>query len=327
MGRSQYLLALLLLLITIAGCAGRQLPPDRPVKIGALVMGDSRTAKTDGMREGLQELGWTGDRISYLIYNAKDDEKKLQADAQDLLAQNPDIVAVTGAIEAEAVVRELRGKTPIPVVMIGVTSPLELKSAFADLGVPVTGVDNGHVELTGKRMELLRLLFPERHRLLLLYDPRLRVSLLALERAREAARTSSWLIEPVPVSSDQDLATLSQRPFSGQESMLTLPSYFLEAKAREIRDISWRKGAPVLGLYQTEAEAGYTGSYGISYYDQGYQAARLVLRTLQSRAGDIPFEMPDSVQLILNTKAAEKIGVTFSPTGLTYGEKIHTIRE
>jgi putative ABC transport system substrate-binding protein len=184
------------------------------------------------------------------------------------------------------------------------------------------------VELTGKRMELLRLLFPERDSILVFYDPRLQASLLALQKARETAALHSWQIEPVPVKNDSDIQSLHDRSFGDKESILILSSYYLESKFREIRDLSFQKKIPVMGLHESETLAGYTASYGISNFDQGKQSARLVIRALdRQNPGNLLFEMPDVVRLKLNMQAAAKLGVHFSPLGLTYGEKISEIRE
>lgn len=327
-----YSLLILMLLgfALLTGCTNTLTGTDQTVRIGILMIGDSRTAKIEGMKQGMKDLGWTGQQVEYVIYNAKEQQERLLAGAQSLIDQNLNVLVATGVVEAQFLVEAMRGKSTTPVVLLGVTSPveLELKKSFADAGIPVLGVDNGHVELTGKRMELLRLLFPERDRILVFYDPRLRASLLALQKARETAALHSWQIEPVPVSNDSDIQSLHTRSFGDKESILILSSYYLESKYREIRDLSFQKKVPVMGLYETEMLAGYTASYGISNYDQGNQSARLVIRALdRQNPGNLLFEMPDVVRLKLNMQAAAKLGVHFSPLGLTYGEKISEIRE
>ncbi|MHB1405271.1 MAG: ABC transporter substrate-binding protein [Desulfitobacteriaceae bacterium] len=321
------MLILLVLTETLAGCANSGVAAV-PARIGVLTIGDSRMIKVQGLQKGLQELGLTGAEVAFEIFNAKDDQKKLAEEALKLVQGLPDVIVVTGVVEAEALMEKLAGSKPIPVVMIGVTSPkdLQLIKGYEELGIPVTGVANGHVELTGKRMELLYLLFPQRSHILLLYDPRLRASVLALERARQSVQ-DSYSIEPIPISNDQDLESFRRRSFSARDSILVLPSYFLEARFREIRDISLQKRVPVMGLYESETEAGFTASYGLSYFDQGYQAARLVIRMLKGEAAGIPFEVPDSVQLKINVQAADYIGESVSPVGLSYGEKVYTIKE
>lgn len=327
-------IVLLLLLLfwsaVLTGCMNASTEADQTVRVGILMVGDSRTAKIEGMKQGLKDLGWTGQQIEYFVYNAKDHEEQLVAGAKSLTSQKPNVLVATGVIEAQAMVQAMRGESSVPVVLMGVTSPgeLDLQKSFEDAGIPVFGVDNGHVDLTGKRMELLRLLFPERDKILVFYDPRLKASLLALQKAKETAALHSWQIEPFPVRKDSDLQALQIRGFSSKESILILPSFYLDSKYREIRDLSFQKKVPVMGLYESETVEGYTASYGISNFDQGNQSARLVVRALDPKKPvNLPFEMPDVVRLKLNMQAAAKLGIHFSPIGLAYGEKISEIRK
>ena len=97
----------------------------------------------------------------------------------------------------------------------------------------------------------------------------------------------------IPVSDGKDWETLAKRLFSPNESILVLPSYFLETKYSDIRNISFAQKIPVMGLYKSEAVAGYTASYGIEYFDQGYQAASLVIQIFHEKKS-IPLAMSDS---------------------------------
>ncbi len=323
-----YLVTVLLIwmIFSLSGCTTQPKESDFPIEIGVLIMGESRNEKFTGLREGLSDLGLSEPQVNYILFNAYDDEQRLQDGANELIRQKPDVLVAAGVIEAEALAQSLKGKPIIPVLMIGVTSPGNLQAAFSEQEIPTTGVDNGHIELTGKRMELMRLLFPKRERFLLIYDPRINASVLALKQAQELARNQAYLIAPIPISGDQDLAELDKYPFSSQDVLLIFPSYYLESKFREIRDLSLERRIPVMGFYDTEVEAGYTASYGIPYFDQGYQAARLAVRMANEKR-TIPFEMPDSVYLKLNTEALKQMGENLSPIGLSFGDKIYTIKE
>lgn len=323
---SAFIVLIVFIGLVLSGCTSPAKEEELPITIGVLTMGESRNAKFEGLRQGLSELGLVEPQINFSLFNAYDNEEELEAGAQGLIRQKPDVLVAAGVIEAEALARNLKGKPVISVVMIGVTFPSSLQAVFSEQGIPTTGVDNGHIELTGKRMELLRLIFPNRDRFLLVYDPRIKASTLALQQAQEVAKSNHYNIEPIPIAGDYDLTKLTKRSFSSKEAMLILPSYYLESRFREIRNLSLAGRIPVMGLYDTEAEAGYTASYGISYFDQGSQAARLVVRMVKEKRS-IPFEMPDSVYLKLNLKAVEQIGESVSPVGLSFANKIYTVKE
>jgi len=64
-------------------------------------------------------------RIFFRFLTPKDDENKLNEDSGKLLEEHPNIVVVTGVIEANSVAKKIKGYPGIPMVMIGVTSPVD----------------------------------------------------------------------------------------------------------------------------------------------------------------------------------------------------------
>ncbi len=58
-------------------------------------------------------------------------------------------------------------------------------------------------------------------------------------------------------------------------------------------------------------ERGGFAAYGFSYYDIGYQAGEQAVQILKDdkEVKDIPVEVPGDLKLVINKKAAEKMGV------------------
>ncbi|MED0672233.1 ABC transporter substrate-binding protein [Aneurinibacillus aneurinilyticus] len=295
------------------------------VHIGILAAGDARLEKVAGMKKGLNDLGLDTPNVVFSIYNAKNDIAELKKQAKYLIGQGPTIVVGTGVAEGLAIAEAMGPETRRPVVLIGVTSPgvSDIQSVYQAKDIPVTGVENGYIELTAKRMELLHLLFPDRKRFVVLYDPDVKASKLALECVEAAAAKYSYSFEAVSIGRDADIKQFSLRHFTEQEAILTLPSHYIESKNQVIQQICLQKRVPIMGLNETEVKKGYTASYGLSYESQGYQASRLVLRMLHEKSGkSVPFELPDTVSLKINVAAAEKAGLSFSKIGLSYGEDV-----
>ncbi|OLN29492.1 ABC transporter substrate-binding protein [Desulfosporosinus metallidurans] len=313
----------LLGMIVFAGCSPLS-PPSRVTNVAVLAADQTRIVKFEGLKQGLSELGYGKDRMHFQILNASGDSKKLVMDAQELVRQAPDLLVATGVAEAEAFLLSLTPKSRIPVIMIGVTAASELVDRFQAKGISVTGVDNGHVELTGKRLELLQLLFPDRSKFIVVYDPNIKASLQALEKIRDVLGSEHIRYEAVPVSEDIGLSKLQEHSFQKNEAIFLLPSYFIENRYREIRDLELKYRTPVMGFYDTEVSAGYTAAYGLSYFDQGYQGARIAIRMLKEKKS-IPFDMPDSVELRINRQAIEKIGEKVAPVAQSFAEPVDTI--
>jgi putative ABC transport system substrate-binding protein len=325
MMRNKVFLIFLFPLLFLTGCALLYRQEDKPVYLAILVAGETRLEKVDGLKRGLEEIGWNDSKVKYEIYNAENDTVRMKKMARLLLDRKPDLVIGTGVAEGVAIAEAMKEEQRRPVVLIGVTSPQVsgIATAYRTRGIPVTGVENGYIELTEKRLELLRLLFPNRDKTVVLYDPGVKASELALKHVEKTAQKHGYVIETIPVHGPQDIERLYEKEFTGKEAIITLPSHYIEAQSDSLVNLSLRKKTPIMGLNETEVKNGYAASYGTSYEEQGYQAARLVLRMLRENAkGALPFEMPDTVQLKINAAAVHKIGETFSKIGISYGDDV-----
>jgi len=61
-------------------------------------------------------------------------------------------------------------------------------------------------------------------------------------------------------------------------------------------------------------QAGGVASYGVDYYAEGVQAARLVVKILRgARPGDLPVEGVNKIELALNRKTLQAFGVAIPP--------------
>lgn len=310
----------------LAGCSASS-PEREPLRVGILVAGDARLEKAEGMKQGLRDLGMQEKEVIYKIYNAKNDIQELARQAQKLVGENVDVVVGTGVAEGMALAQEMKSATRKPVVLIGVASPhaSEIQALCQRKGISVAGVENGHIALTPKRMELLRLAFPHRDQMVVLYDPNVKASEWALVLAKETADQQGYAIDTMPVGEDADIKRLYERSFTKRESILILPSHYIEAQTAAIQQLSLQRKVPVMGLNEAQVKAGYTLSYGVSYEHQGYQAAKLLLRMVgeEPRVG-IPFEMPDIVALKINFATVDKIGESVSKIGMSYGDDVFT---
>lgn len=108
-------------------------------------------------------------------------------------------------------------------------------------------------------------------------------------------------------------------PPGRHDGILVLPSHVLEEGAPIIGAASRRLGIPAMGLYRQDLEAGFLAIYGSSFYQQGYQTARLVVKVLAGEPpGEIPLETPDVPELVVNLTVARDLGLTLNPVGLAF---------
>lgn len=308
---------LILLLVFLTGCT--RPGPGRP-EIAVLLSDDVRMPKVEGLRAGLATLGYPEESLTVTIYSAKGDRSALPLLAARALASKPAVIVAGGGIES--VTLKQGGQSQTPVVMMGVASSVRsgLIDSFARPGGMLTGLDNQHAELSAKRLELLTKLLPEARRVLLLYDPLVVPGPHALEVTEEAARRLGVAVTPLQAESvEQALERLGRIDPGQYDAALLLPAFVLESGARQVSAELERLGLPVMGPLEMEGEAGLLAAYGVSFREQGVQAARFVVKILQGEPpGVIPVDTPDNPELVVDLRAARRLGVTLSPVGMAF---------
>lgn len=318
MRRVLIILAILLAgLSALPGCS-RRAPAPGPARLAVLMAGPARQAKVDGLVGGLQALGFRPGRDYELqVWDAKDDPDRLPALAQELLVWRPDVLVGTGTIEASHLLPPAAAqRLPLVLVGVGATRETGLIPDPRSPGAPVTGVENQVGTLTGKRLELMTLLVPGTRRVLALYDPRIPASVAALEIAQAAAAQLGLELATVQVSHRVDILRIEPVPVDG---ILPMPGFVFEDATPELAALSRRLRAPLMGLEERQAEGGYLAAYGAPFRAQGYQAARLLAKVLHGvPVAEIPLEVPDRLELVVNPGVARELGLTLGPVGLGF---------
>src|SRR6266850_1660242 len=144
--------------------------PARPARIGWLAYVSPPDAGLENLRLGLQELGYAEARDFVLIPRfANGDFTRLPALVDELLAERLDVLAARGP--SVDYLKSARARVPVVFAYSG--DPVA--AGFADsLGRPgrnMTGLTFMALELSAKRVEVLKELVPQATRMALLSNP------------------------------------------------------------------------------------------------------------------------------------------------------------
>ncbi len=294
-----------------------------PYKVGILISGTERLVKLEGMKKGLQDLGLVeGIHVEYIVKNSNHNMEQMRSYAIELDEGDYDVIIAGGAIEA-TYLKELRGSTPVVFIGVASVDELELVNNLQRPEGRMTGLDNGHTDLSGKRVQLLKMLLPETRRVIAIYDNNIEASKISLEKVKEVVKELQLKIAPISVSNESQFDALKQVSFSDNDAIVILPSYYLEKMSKEIGQLGIEKKVPIFGVNSNDVTNGILFSYGISYFDQGYQCASMISRILYGQTPtEIPVEKPDHIQLLVNGDTKEIIQVNISSIGQAYAEEI-----
>lgn len=283
-----------------------------PTKVGIIMMGNSRIEKLSGLKKGLRELGYKEESIEFDVKNAMDNEKTLEKKIDELIKEKPALIVTLGGIETLTLKEKMeKQNAKIPVVFAGVAAPKEtgIIKDYRSPGGYFTGINNYHTSLAGKRLELLHQLVPSSKRFFVLYDKEIKVSVLSLENTIDAAKSLGLPIIPVNVS-DPKFTVFLNRNLQHDDALLMVPGFRIESLSGKIATIIKENKIPAMGIYGNEVEEGVLASYGSSFSEQGYQAARYVSRIIQGNSpADLPVELPDTIHFFINTKVKDELGI------------------
>ena len=309
----------------LSGCSTSAPAPQYHVAV--IASGQSRLVKAESLEQELIARGYTpGEDLFITTYDAENHGDRLPALVEEAIASNPDVLITLGGAETQIAKMQTRD-TDIPLVFIGVADTVDwgVVDSFRHPGHHMTGIDNGYIEITSKRLEYLTLLMPDARRVLVLYSSDITPSRAALAQAEEAAPYLGLTLLPQAVDNVAALQIFADNLQPGDaDAILITPSYTLEnTLATVLLPATLRARVPVIGLNQDIVAAGGLAAYGASFQRMGRQAARLVDKVLNGvPAGSIPVEFPDTPEFSINLQSAEAMELTLDPDAACLADRI-----
>ncbi len=287
----------------------------RVFKIGILTSAMSPWhSHTEGFRDGLEELGYVeGKTIIFEVRAGKGDANRLPELAAELVQQKPDLLYCVGSPPSQAC---RKGTASIPVVFAEVGDPvaLGLVKSLARPGGNVTGMANLRAELAAKRLELFKEIVPSLRRVLVTHDPREPEEQEAVAVARSAIGRLGLTLLDRPITAPLEIEpVLAELKEGGQDGLLIVQSGAnLNIPGRSL-EVATSNKLPTMYPASFWTKFGALASYGPDPYLQGRQAARLAHKVLSGTSPrDIPVELPDRIEFIINLKTAKRLGLKVS---------------
>ena len=307
------------LLIVEAGAAARS----EPVRIGALTDSWGPTPGMVGLRDGLQELGYQEHKDFVIgVRFTQGKISDLPRAARELVQQGADIIFTNNPAPAKAA---RTATNRIPIVFHGAGDPigLGLIESFARPGGNITGVTDLDLQLDSKRLEIFKEMIPGLKTVLFSYDPSEAFSVAQGKVYRDTARLLNIALIEKPVRTQEE----AQATFAGilrsevqgivvpRSLSLNIPGFAREATSRQ--------RIPTMFFGAWHVENGGLASYGPAFYESGRQAARLVDKILKgTNPGEIPVEVNNNIEFVINLKVAKESGINIAPAVLYRASRV-----
>lgn len=303
--------------------AGAQQP--KLSRIGLLIPGSQSTfsARTDAFRQGLRELGYVEGQNVVLEHRYADGKLDRLPDlAVEVLRLKVDVV-VTGDTPAVQALKKLTAT--VPIVMGNVADPVSvgLVASLARPGGNITGLTTLALDLDGKRLELLKEINPKIARVSFLWDPTNPIMTNRRKEVQGAARALGISLQSLEIRNPQELERAFEAALRERSGALMAPNTIVIVHGKEIAEFADKNRLPLVYDSREFVEAGGLMSYGPSFIDLWRRAAVYVDKILKgAKPADLPVEQPAKFELVINLKAAKRIGLAIPPNVLARADRV-----
>jgi putative tryptophan/tyrosine transport system substrate-binding protein len=282
----------------------------RPLRIGVLNAAWAASHPTvEGLKAGLRELGFEDGRdVAFDIRFTEGKLNMMPAAAEGLVKAGVDLIFTSQEAATQAA-KDATESVPIVFTLVGDPVGAGIVGKLAQPGANVTGVSSLQTELIAKRLEVLKTLDPSVRRAWLIYYQVDLGSTPMITRALEAAQRMKLELSPKGVLDAAELTRVFREIRRGDAVLAPDGSN----PDLTIAIIERSRALRVPAVFGTALWIGYGGliSYGPDYYAQGVQAAALVAKILRgARPQDLPIEGAEKIDLAVNLKTAELLGLT-----------------
>jgi putative ABC transport system substrate-binding protein len=247
--------------------------------------------------------------------------EQLDAVAVEVATSQPDAIYAGGEAAAHAAQRAT-GTIPIVTIADDVIRN-QLAPSLARPDGNLTGISILASELNGKRLELLIEILPGIHHMTALVEPGTTTS-EQLQLLILAARSRGVELSTHEVKTQREIVpAIEAARASGAQALNVFASAFLNANRKLIIEHSALVRLPAIYQYPEHCVDGGLAGYGARLSSLFRQAAAMLAKVMAGTPpANLPFQQPITMELCLNMRTAEALGLTVPPSLLARADEV-----
>jgi ABC-type uncharacterized transport system substrate-binding protein len=317
------------LVIAFAIC-GAVAMAQQPKKVAWICFLGASNASTEAIyvnpfRERLREIGYIEEHNFIIEYRFSEGKVDRLLDlAAELVRLNCDVIVTTGT-EAAAVAKKVIKTIPVVMAFGGDAERRGIIASLARPGGNITGLTSINIELSGKRLELLKEIIPKLSQVGYLWSPTNPDADYAMKETETVARSLQLGMQFLEVKGPDDIERAFQAATKkrAQALMLGAGGGFLSSHQKRIVELAAKNRLPSVYPNVRYVEAGGLMTYSEDRSEMLRRAAEIVDKILKgTKPADLPVEQPKKFELIINLKAAKQIGLTIPQRVLARADKV-----
>jgi len=313
---------LLPLVILATPLAATAQPARKVPRIGFL--SDTPGPYAEAFRQGLRERGYIEGETIAIAYRWQEGRHERLPDlVAELVQLRVDVLVPVGTQPSRAA---KQATSTIPIVMAQVGDPVGsgLVTSLAKPGGNMTGVSVIGPDIGVNQLELLKQAVPRASRVAVLWNPTNHASGAVWRELQRAAPGLGVILHAVAVQEPEEFESAFAAIRAAQvDALHVLQDHLLFSHRTRIVDFAAQTRLPAIYMYREWADAGGLIAYGASLREVHRRAAELVDKILKgAKPADLPVEQVMRLDLVINLKTAQTLGLTLPPTLLFQADEV-----
>lgn len=263
----------------------------------------------DGFIAGLESQGFIdGDNVKFDIQNSQGDIANAQLIADNFVSQKKDMIFAIGTQAAQSAAS---ATDEIPIFIGAVTDAVEagLVQSTEKTGTNIAGTSDA-VPIDAQ-LKLMKALLPDVKKVGILYNTSEVNSEIQLGQVKALASNYDLEIIAAGISSTNDIPQTFQSIVGDVDVIYALTDNDVASAMPLMTSEALAKGMAVIGAEEAHVDAGALATEGINYYDLGFQTGLMAAKVLNGEdISQMSIETLDEMELVINEKAVEKLGLT-----------------
>jgi putative tryptophan/tyrosine transport system substrate-binding protein len=275
-------------------------------------------------RTGMAAHGYAHN-VNYILEAryAMNEQARIVGMLSDAVAARPAVIVVGGLYAARAL-RDMTKTVPVVVATGSDLVEAGIVKSYNRPGGNITGVSDQTDESSVKRLELIKAALPDAKRVGVILNPEFPAT-PKIDKMLAAAAPRLGLTLSMMRANDRASLLAAIDGLAAQRPDALLPGGDNNTVAHQGAAIARANAlrVPIVYFWPGSAEMGAFFSYEADVFGNFERAASHVARILKgSKPGDLPVELPNRYELVVNRKTATALGITLPGSFLVRADRV-----
>ncbi len=282
-------------------------------------------SRLSAFNEGLEDAGYALGRTVTIDYRWADGlYTRLPSLAKALVNSNVAVIVAPGGAQVALAAKAATTTIPIVFEMGGDPIALGVVDSLSRPGGNLTGISSLSVEVSRKRLEFIREVRPDARLFAVAVNPTSPTAESQLKNLQAAAQSLGVELLVLRASAEEEFAGMfAAVREKGAGGLVFSSDPYFAYRSRQLAALSVQHAVAAITQSRDFTQAGglmsYGGDFGMSHRQAGRYAGRILKG---EKPSNLPVQRVTKVELFINLKAADALGIAFPPSLLGSADRV-----